>query len=119
MVSRLGFNLPNGNLPIRIQLICPRQNWLKIESSKSSVVVLPTIFADRIDADPQIQRDQFQRQVPAQCFERPLCGRAGALQGILMPRVDHHLQHLRANLAAPDRIPNRVFESFESCPGET
>jgi hypothetical protein len=52
-------------------------------------------FTDGVDGDAQIHRHEFQRRVAAQRINRHLRRRAGAVQRVLMPRVDHHLQAFR------------------------
>ena len=93
------------------------QNWLKMESSKSSVVVLPTISPTALTAMRKSSATSSSDQVRAQRLDRPQRRLARAAQRVLMPRVDHHLQHSGPNLARPR--PDSLIASFNAsipCP---
>ena len=53
-------------------------------------------FADGIDGDAQIHRDEVQRLAVGERGDGVLRRGARAVQRVLMARVDHHLQHLGA-----------------------
>ena len=63
----------------------PMQNWLKIESSKSSVAVLPTISPTALTAMRKSSATSSSVASAAQRLKRPLGRRAGAVQRVLMP----------------------------------
>src|SRR5436190_22083535 len=69
-------------------------------------------FADGIDGNAQVQSYQFERLPGPQS----LCGLhgsyAGALQSVLMARVNHDLEHLGLDLARPNQILDGIFEIF-------
>ena len=90
------------------------QNWLKIESSKSSVVVLPTISPTALTAMRRSTAASSSVVVPRAARRWPRRGRAGAVERVLMPRVDHHLQHLGLDFARPDQFLDGVLQRFQS-----
>src|ERR1043166_2173226 len=70
-------------------------------------------LANRIDGDVQVHSDQVKRMVGAQRFKRSQRGLASALESVLVPRVDHHLEHFGLNLPGPGKLLNGVFEEFD------
>ena len=94
------------------------QNWLKMESSKSSVAVLPTISPTALTAMRKSSATSSSVASAAQRVDRPLRRRARAVQRVLMPRVDHHLQHLGLDFARPDQFLDRVLQRFNPLPAQ-
>ncbi len=80
----------------------PMQNVLKMESSKSSVVVLPTISPTALAAIRKSIATSSSVASARERVRRLARGGAGAVQRVLMPRIDGHLQHLGLDFAGPD-----------------
>jgi hypothetical protein len=88
----------------------PRQNWLKIESSKSSVVVLPTISPTACAARRRSSATSSKPEIGAQRRQRAFRRLAPAPQGVLVPGVDHDLQHFGRNPADQTVLLDGVFQ---------
>ena len=73
-------------------------------------------FADGVDGDAQVQRDQFQGLIRPQGFQRAQRGGAGAVERVLVARVDHHLQHLGLDFARPYQLLDGIFERLDPLP---
>jgi hypothetical protein len=94
------------------------QNWLKMESSKSSVAVLPTISPTALAAMRKsiAAKSSVASRSASSVHQRR---RARAVQRVLMPRVDHHLQHLGLDFARPGQFLDGVFQRFHPLPAQT
>ena len=97
----------------------PMQNWLKMESSKSSVVVLPTISPTALAAMRKSIATSSSVASPRSASSVRLGRGARAVQRVLMPRVDHHLQHLGLDFAGPDQFLDGVLQRFNPLPAQT
>ena len=51
-------------------------------------------------------------------FQGAQRGGAGAVEGVLMARVDHHLQHPSLDLAGPYQLLNGIFERLDPLPSQ-
>src|SRR6185503_12525413 len=75
-------------------------------------------LADGIHRDAQVHRGQFQRGASAQRIDGSRRRLARAAQGVLMPRVDHDLEHFGLDFAGPREVFDRVFQRLNALPGE-
>ena len=92
------------------------QNWLKMESSKSSVVVLPTISPTALTAMRKSSATNSSDASARRASRAEQVAIAGAVQRVLMARVDHHLQHFGIDFARPDQFLDRIFKASIPCP---
>src|SRR5258708_1179045 len=76
-------------------------------------------LSDGVDRDAQIRRHQFQGQVRAHRLNGLLRSLARAFECFLMPRIDHHLEHLRLDFTCPHQLLDGVLQRFHSLPADT
>src|SRR5439155_21788470 len=75
-------------------------------------------FTDGNDPDAEVHGDQFESLISAQGVDRDQGRGAGAVQRVLMARIDHDLQHLRFDFPAPDQLLDGIFKGLDALASE-
>ena len=102
-------------MDLKLQLHFPMQNWLKMESSRSSVAVFPTISPTALTAI-RSSLAASSRCFGSQCLHCPLRRHPRPRQRLLVPRINHHFKHPRLEFPRPGQCLDGVLQRLNPLP---
>src|SRR5881394_1476871 len=76
-------------------------------------------LADRIYGDSQVHRCQLQGLTSTQSIDRAKGGFSCAIERVLMPGIDHYLEHFSFDFTGPGEFLNGIFQLLNPLSGQT